>query len=78
MGLGVKGELGVISAGAKAGAVVVVNDNGEVDDVGGKMDVSVSGGIGAAKVGVSSSGSLTVMKGFDSKVDFVGGLGKPK
>lgn len=78
VGVGVKGELGVISAGAKAGAVVVVNDNGEVDDVGGKMDVSVSGGIGAAKVGVSSSGSLTVMKGFDSKVDFVGGLGKPK
>jgi|GEM_PF-684269 len=78
IGVGVKGELGVIGAEAKAGAVVTVNDNGEVDDVGGKMDVSITGGIGAAKVGVSSSGSLTVMKGFDSKVDFVGGFSKPK
>lgn len=78
IGVGVKGELGVISAGAKAGAIVTVNDNGEVDDVGGKMDVSITGGIGAAKVGVSSSGSLTVMKGFVPDVNFVGGLGKPK
>ncbi len=78
LGVGMKGELGVVSAGAKAGFVVTVTDKGEIDDVGGKMDVSITGGVGAARVGVSSSGSLTVMKGFDSKVDFVGGLGKPK
>jgi hypothetical protein len=78
LGVGMKGELGVVSAGAKVGAVITVTDKGEIDDVGGKMDVSITGGVGAAKVGVSSSGSLTVMKGFDSKVDFVGGLSKPK
>lgn len=78
LGVGMKGELGVVSAGAKAGFVVTVTDKGEIDDVGGKIDISITGGIGAARVGVSSSGSLTVMKGFDSTVGFVGGLGKPK
>lgn len=76
VGVGVKGGLGVVDVGAKAGAVVTVSDQGEVQDVGGKIDLTASVGVGAAKVGATSSGSVSVMKGFDSKVDFVGGFNK--
>lgn len=76
--MGIKGELGVVGAGAKAGAVVTVSDQGEVQDVGGKVDLTVSVGVGAAKFGATSSGSITVMKGLDSNVSFSGGLSKPK
>jgi hypothetical protein len=76
VGVGVKGGLGVVDVGAKAGAVVTVSDQGEVQDVGGKIDLTATVGVGAAKVGATSSGSVSVMKGFDSKVDFVGGFNK--
>jgi hypothetical protein len=78
VGVGIKGELGVVGAGAKAGVVITVDGNGEVADVGGKIDLSVSVGVGAARIGGSSSASLTVMNGFTSKAGFAGGFGKPK
>lgn len=76
VGVGIKGGLGVVDVGAKAGAVVTVSDQGDVQDVGGKIDLTATVGVGAAKVGATSSGSVSVMKGFDSKVDFVGGFNK--
>jgi tetratricopeptide (TPR) repeat protein len=77
-GVGAKAELGVMAASAKAGAVVTVSDNGEVEDVGVKMDVSVSAGVGMARVGAATGGSYTVMKGGSSKLNFATGMGKPK
>lgn len=67
LGLGVKGSGGIIDASAKAGIEVTVNDNMEVEDVGAKMTVSVTTPWGPAKVGVSSTGSYTVMTGAKGK-----------
>lgn len=77
-GVGAKAELGVMAASAKAGAVVTVSDNGEVEDVSVKMVVSVSAGVGMARVGATSGGSYTVMKGSSPKLNFATGMGKPK
>ena len=67
LGLGVKGDAGVLSASARAGLEVTVNDNMEVEDVGAKMNVSVSSGWGPAKVSATSSVGYTVMTGLNSK-----------
>jgi len=72
IGVGLKMSLGVVSAGAKAGVAITADQNWEVEDVGGKMDLSVSAGVGAASVGASSSGSYTVMTGMKAKVGIVG------
>jgi hypothetical protein len=77
-GVGATAELGVMAASAKAGAVVTVSDNGEVEDVSVKMVVSVSAGVGMARVGATSGGSYTVMKGSSPKLNFATGMGKPK
>lgn len=76
VGVGAKAELGVVGASVKAGATFTVTDQGEVGDVGVKMDVSVSAGAGLARVGATSGGSYTVMKGASSKLDFSSGPGK--
>jgi len=78
IGVGAKAELGIMGASAKAGATVTISDKGEVEDVGVKMDVSVNAGVGMARVGATSGGSYTVMKGASSKLNFSSGLGKPK
>ncbi len=75
LGVGVKGDAGVLSASAKAGVEITVNDNNEVEDVGGKMDVSVSTGWGPAKVSATSSVGYSVMTGLNSKAG-VGSGGK--
>ncbi|MFN8253658.1 MAG: tetratricopeptide repeat protein [Ferruginibacter sp.] len=67
LGLGVKGDAGIISAGAKAGVQVTVSDNMEVDDVGFKSEMSVSAGWGPAKASASSAVSYTVMTGLSAK-----------
>lgn len=67
LGVGIKGSAGVIGASAKAGFEVTVNDNNEVEDVGAKMDVSISTGWGPAKVNATSSAGYTVMTGLNSK-----------
>lgn len=67
LGLGVKGDAGIISAGAKAGVQVTVSDNMEVDDVGFKSELSVSTGWGPAKASASSTVSYTVMTGLKAK-----------
>ncbi len=74
LGVGIKGSAGFISAGVKAGIEVTVTDNNEVEDVGGKFDVSTSFGPGVTKAGASTSGSCTVMTGLKAKTGFsVGG-----
>jgi hypothetical protein len=65
--------LGVISAGAKAGFTVTANDHGEIQDVGGKVDLSVSAGVGAASVGASSSASVSVMAPLKTNAGLTGG-----
>jgi tetratricopeptide (TPR) repeat protein len=67
LGLGVKGDAGVLSASARAGFEVTVNDNMEVEDVGAKMNISVSTGWGPAKVSATSSVGYSVMTGLNSK-----------
>jgi len=67
LGVGVKGDAGVLSASAKAGVEITVNDNNEVENVGGKMDVSVSTGWGPAKVTATSTVGYSVMTGLNSK-----------
>lgn len=73
LGVGVKGGAGFMGAGAKAGFEVTVNDNNEVEDVGAKVDISASVGVGYAKAGASATGSYTVMTGFKGKANFSGG-----
>jgi hypothetical protein len=74
LGVGLKGSLGVVGVGAKAGATITIDDNNEVQDVGGKMDVSVSAGVGFSKIGTTSSASCTVMGGLKTKTGLDGGL----
>lgn len=78
VGVGLNGELGVISGGIKSGVTFTVKDNNEVEDVGSKTDVSVAVGVGAAKIGSTATGTCTVMTGCKSKVSFDVGYSKPK
>ncbi|MEI6062784.1 MAG: hypothetical protein WCR72_18925, partial [Bacteroidota bacterium] len=75
-GVGVKGELGVVGVGAKAGFTVTMDDNYQVQDVGAKMDLNVNAGIGPAKIGITGTGTYTVMEGAGSKVSVQGGNSK--
>ncbi len=72
-GVGVKGELGVVGIGAKAGFTVTMDDNYQVQDVGAKVDLNVNAGIGPAKIGITGTGSYTVMEGAGTKVSVQGG-----
>ncbi len=72
-GVGVKGELGVVGVGAKAGFTVTMDDNYQVRDVGAKMDLNINAGIGPAKIGITGTGTYTVMEGAGSKVSVQGG-----
>jgi len=67
LGVGIKGDAGVLSASVRAGIEITANDNNEVENVGGKMDVSVSTGWGPAKVSATSSVGYSVMTGLNSK-----------
>jgi tetratricopeptide (TPR) repeat protein len=69
LGLGVKGGAGPLSSSAVAGVMVTGNDKGELDDVGAKFEVSVSGGYQVLKGGASTSGSFTVMTGLKANAD---------
>ncbi len=68
LGVGHKGDAGIVGASARAGVEVTVNDNMEVEDVGVTMDVSYRAGAGPAQSGVTSSGTCTVMTGCKSSV----------
>lgn len=79
LGLGIKGDVKVLSVSAKAGIVMTFTDNGDLDDIGGKADVSVSKAFGPISKSVSSSNSMTVMQGPKTKVSFsTGGPAVPK
>jgi len=73
IGLGVKGALGVVSTGAKAGFTVTAYDRGEIDDVGTKADISISMGLGAGSVGVASTASVSLMSPLKTNVGLTGG-----